>query len=57
MPAEPPGNVGYMIAAYVVAPVILVGYLGSLWRRVKRVGRSGGQASERPDGRTGGGDR
>ena len=29
-----------MIAAYVVAPVILVGYLVSLWRRVKRaVGR------------------
>ena len=38
MPAETPENAGYMIAAYVVAPVILVGYLGSLWRRVKRAG-------------------
>jgi hypothetical protein len=58
MPAETPENVGYMIAAYVVAPVILVGYLGSLWGRVKRaVGRSGGQAGGRSDGRTVGGDR
>jgi hypothetical protein len=52
MLAETPGNVGYMIAAYVVAPVILVGYLGSLWRRVKRAGgRSGGQAVRRSGGR------
>jgi hypothetical protein len=36
MPAETPQNAGYMIAAYVVAPVILVGYLASLWRRVRR---------------------
>jgi hypothetical protein len=36
MLAETPENVGYMIAAYVVAPVILVGYLASLWGRVKR---------------------
>ena len=36
MPAETPENVGYMIAAYVVAPVILVGYLVMLWRRVRR---------------------
>jgi hypothetical protein len=66
MPAETPANVGYMIAAYVVAPVILLGYLGSLWGRVKRavrrsggqaVGRSGGQAVGRSDGRTVGGDR
>ncbi len=60
MPAETPENVRYMIAAYVVAPVILAGYLGSLWGRVKRaggqaVGRSGGQAGGRSDGRTGGG--
>ena len=26
-----PENAGYMVAAYVVAPVILVGYLVSLW--------------------------
>ena len=52
MLAETPGNVGYMIAAYVVAPVILVGYLGSLWRRVKRaVGRTDGQAVRRSGGR------
>jgi hypothetical protein len=66
MPAETPENVGYMIAAYVVAPVILVGYLGSLWGRVKRtvgqaggqaVGRSGGEAVGRSDGRAVGGDR
>jgi hypothetical protein len=37
MPPEPPQNAGYMIAAYVVAPVILVGYLVSLWTRVRRV--------------------
>jgi hypothetical protein len=58
MPAETPENVGYMIAAYVVTPVILVGYLGSLWGRVKRaVGRAGGQAVGRSDGRTVGGGR
>jgi hypothetical protein len=62
MSAETPENAGYMIAAYVVAPVILVGYLASLWRRVKRTigragGRSDGQAGGRSDGRTvGGGD-
>jgi hypothetical protein len=33
MPSEPPANGGYMIAAYVVAAVILVGYFVSLWRR------------------------
>jgi hypothetical protein len=38
--AEPPNNVGYMVAAYVVAPVILVGYLMGLVRRAKKaVGR------------------
>ncbi|HET9040140.1 MAG TPA: hypothetical protein VFN40_08225 [Gemmatimonadales bacterium] len=42
---ETPQNAGYMIAAYVVAPVILVAYLVSLWVRVRKmVGRSGGQA-------------
>jgi hypothetical protein len=34
MLAEIPQNGGYMIAAYVVTPVILVGYLVSLWRRL-----------------------
>jgi hypothetical protein len=36
MSPETPHNAGYMVAAYVVAPVILVGYLVSLWRRVRR---------------------
>jgi len=36
MPAETPQNAGYMVAAYVVAPAILVGYLVMLWGRVKR---------------------
>jgi hypothetical protein len=58
MLAEAPENAGYMIAAYVVAPVILVGYLVVLWGRVKRAGRrAGGQAVGRSDGRTVGGDR
>jgi hypothetical protein len=37
MPAEPPSNGGYLIAAYVVAAVILVGYWGMLWSQVRRV--------------------
>jgi len=40
MPAETPQNAGYMVAAYVVAPVILAGYLGMLWGRVKRTERT-----------------
>jgi len=36
LPVEPPQNSGYMIAAYIVAPVILVGYLASLVGRVRR---------------------
>jgi hypothetical protein len=39
MGAEVPQNGGYLLAAYVVTPVILVGYLVSLWRRVTRAGR------------------
>ncbi len=39
MAVEQPQNGGYLIAAYIVTPVILVGYLVSLWRRVKRAGR------------------
>jgi hypothetical protein len=37
LPAETPQNAGYMVAAYVVAPVSLGGYLALLWRRVRRV--------------------
>ena len=36
LPAETPQNAGYMVAAYTVAPVILVGYLVSLWGRVRK---------------------
>ena len=36
MPPETPHNVGYLVAAYVAAPVILVGYLATLWGRVRR---------------------
>ncbi len=32
----PPDNGGYMVAAYVVTAVILVGYAVSLWRRAKK---------------------
>jgi len=35
----PPDNGGYMIAAYVVTAVILVGYVLLLWRRADRAGR------------------
>ncbi len=38
---EPPANGGYLIAAYVVAAVILLGYFGSL------VGRAGKVRSEK----------
>ncbi|HEX6407266.1 MAG TPA: hypothetical protein VFZ90_08765 [Gemmatimonadales bacterium] len=31
--AEPPQNGGYMLAAYIVTPVILGGYWVRLWRR------------------------
>ena len=34
---EPPVNGAYMIAAYVVAAVILLGYFGSLLRRAGKV--------------------
>jgi hypothetical protein len=33
---EPPANGGYMVAAYIAAPAILVGYLLTLWRRARR---------------------
>jgi hypothetical protein len=39
MPADPSANGGYMIAAYVVTAVILVGYAASLWRKAKGAGR------------------
>ena len=36
MDADPAANASYMIAAYVVTAVILVGYAAALWRRYKR---------------------
>jgi hypothetical protein len=36
--ADVPQNGGYLLAAYVVTPVILGGYLLSLWMRVRRMG-------------------
>jgi hypothetical protein len=44
MAPETPQNAAYMVAAYIVTPVILVGYLVSLWRRVRRaLGRGEGR--------------
>lgn len=37
MPTEPPANGGYMVAAYVLAGAILVGYFVSLWRRAREL--------------------
>jgi hypothetical protein len=36
----PPENGGYMVAAYVVTAVILVGYAVGLWRRATKAVRS-----------------
>jgi hypothetical protein len=38
----PPENAGYMIAAYIVTAVILVGYVVALWRRAARALRGYG---------------
>ena len=43
LPPEPPDNASYMVAAYIVAPVILVGYLGMLVWRVRRAVRAIGR--------------
>jgi hypothetical protein len=32
----PPENGGYMVAAYVVTAVILIGYSAGLWRRARK---------------------
>ncbi|HUR95756.1 MAG TPA: hypothetical protein VMY76_14330 [Gemmatimonadales bacterium] len=47
LPADTPQNAGYMVAAYVVAPVILVGYLGALWKRVRRAEGGGAVSGDR----------
>jgi hypothetical protein len=45
----PPDNEGYMVAAYVVTAVILVGYSAGLWRRARK-------AVEREDPKSGKGE-
>jgi hypothetical protein len=37
MLAEPPRNGEYLVAAYVVATVILLGYWVRLWQRARQV--------------------
>jgi hypothetical protein len=39
MPVEPPQNGQYLVAAYVVTVVILVGYFLALLRRARRLRR------------------
>ena len=33
---EPPQNGEYLVAAYVITAVILLGYFGALWRRARK---------------------
>jgi hypothetical protein len=40
----PPDNAGYMVAAYIVTAVILVGYAVGLWRRVRKAEKRGEEA-------------
>jgi hypothetical protein len=37
MLVEPPQNGEYLVAAYVITTVILVGYFVALWRKAKKV--------------------
>jgi hypothetical protein len=37
MPPEPPQNGGYLLAAYIVTSIILLGYFGWLWRRARKL--------------------
>jgi hypothetical protein len=39
MLAETPHNGGYLVAAYTIAVVILLGYWLRLWRKVKNLSR------------------
>ena len=52
MPEGVPPNAGYMVAAYVICTVLLVGYAISLYLRLRKL-RSG--SDERLSGRTSGG--
>jgi hypothetical protein len=37
MQPEPPSNGGYMVAAYLVAALILIGYWVRLWRKARKI--------------------
>lgn len=37
MLAEPPSNGGYMVAAYMVTAVILLGYWSTLWWKARNI--------------------
>jgi hypothetical protein len=39
----PPDNAGYMVAAYVVTAVVLLGYAGSLLKRAMTLNREKGK--------------
>lgn len=41
MQVEPPQNGEYLVAAYVIAATILIGYWGALWRRARRGKKNG----------------
>jgi len=57
MPFETPQNQGFLVAAYVVAALIYLGYSVSLWRRSRRALREAGRrvsesAGQSPDNAT-----
>jgi hypothetical protein len=37
MQSEPPANGQYLVAAYIVTAVILLGYAGVLWRKARKL--------------------
>jgi hypothetical protein len=43
MPPEPPQNGEYLVAAYVITTVILMGYWVALWRRGNAIVRGRGK--------------
>ena len=50
MPFETPQNGGFLVAAYIVAAVIYLGYTLSLWARARRALREAGQRSREAAG-------
>ncbi|HZA91706.1 MAG TPA: hypothetical protein VE420_03690 [Gemmatimonadales bacterium] len=43
MPPETPQNGEYLVAAYTITIFILLGYWGTLWRKVKSASREEGR--------------